>query len=54
MSIELPLDTMTLADKLEAMELLWAVFPDARPGCHRRRGTRMSWMRGDGWSRKGN
>lgn len=24
MSIELPLDKMTLADKLEAMELLWA------------------------------
>lgn len=24
MSIELPLDTMALADKLEAMELLWA------------------------------
>ena len=24
MSIELPLETMTLADKLEAMELLWA------------------------------
>jgi hypothetical protein len=24
MSIELPLDRMTLADKLEAMELLWA------------------------------
>lgn len=24
MSIDLPLDTMTLADKLEAMELLWA------------------------------
>lgn len=24
MSIDLPLDNMTLADKLEAMELLWA------------------------------
>jgi hypothetical protein len=34
MSIELPLDRMTLADKLEAMEILWADIsrkPDAMP-----------------------
>lgn len=34
MSIELPLDQMTLADKLEAMELLWAdisKIPDKLP-----------------------
>ena len=31
MSIDLPLDKMTLADKLEAMELLWADI-SKRPG----------------------
>lgn len=34
MHIELPLDRMTLADKLEAMEMLWADIsrkPDAMP-----------------------
>ncbi len=43
MSIDLPLDKMTLADKLATMEAIWADLSKRPTICHPLNGTKKSW-----------
>ena len=53
MSFDLPLDNMTLADKLEAMEVLWADISRKPADLRRLIGTRKFWMNDGALSLKG-